>query len=118
SQKISSVNITLEVKNEPLLSVLKKIEAQTSFRFVYRKGELTALPTRTVKASTYTVEEALNLLLDDTGFSFRQVGDNVLILHNNISHEFAKLSLSDELISNDISIRGQVTDSKGLTLPG
>lgn len=118
SQKIGSVNITLEVKNEPLLSALKKIEAQTSFRFVYRKGELTALPSRTVRASTYTVEEALNLLLDNTGFSFRQVGDNVLILHNNISDDFVKLNLSDELIDSNIPVRGQVTDAKGLTLPG
>ena len=34
SQKISSVEVKLEIKNEALLAAFKKIEEQTPFRFV------------------------------------------------------------------------------------
>jgi TonB-linked SusC/RagA family outer membrane protein len=119
SQKISSVRINLELKNESLLNALKKIEAQTPFRFVYRKGELTAIPSRTISASNYTVEEALNLLFVNTEFSFKQVDNNVLILQDNISQKSVSLSLAKELSNKaDIVVRGQVTDSKGVSLPG
>jgi TonB-linked SusC/RagA family outer membrane protein len=119
SQKIGSVKINFEMQNETLIAALKKIEAQTPFRFVYRKGELTAVPLRTVNASTYTVEEALNLLLANTDFSFKQVENNVLILLGEDSDKSKKtVELSEYSVSLDIPIRGQVKDAKGVTLPG
>jgi len=119
SQKISSVRINLELKNESLLNALKKIEAQTPFRFVYRKGELTAIPSRTISASNYTVEEALNLLFVNTEFSFKQVENNVLILLEEGSGKLKRtVELSEYSASLDIPIRGQVKDNKGVTLPG
>ncbi|WP_411275426.1 carboxypeptidase-like regulatory domain-containing protein, partial [Daejeonella sp.] len=118
SQKISSVEVKLELKNEALLTAFKKIEEQTPFRFVYRKGELKAVPSRTISASTYTVEQALKLLLEDTGFSYKQVDNNVLILTNNSRFSQAIKTVEEDLSVADIPIQGQVTDSKGETLPG
>ncbi|HEY1009835.1 MAG TPA: carboxypeptidase-like regulatory domain-containing protein, partial [Daejeonella sp.] len=113
SQKISAVEVKLELKNETLLAAFKKIEQQTPFRFVYRKGDLISLPSKSITSSTYTVEEALNLLLANTEFSYRQIDNNVLIVTGQ--------SMPDQQqVDNfaDIPIRGQVTDTKGETLPG
>lgn len=118
SQKISKVEVRLELKNETLLTAFKKIEQQTPFRFVYRKGELMALPSRSISASTYTVEQALKLLLEDTNFSYKQVDNNVLILTNNSQFYQAIKTVEEDLSVADILVRGQVTDSKGETLPG
>ena len=115
SQKISSVEVRFELKNETLLSAFKKIEQQTPFRFVYRKGELTTLPPKNISASTYTVEEILNLLLDDTEFSYKQVNNNVLIQASNLQSSTVP-EMEDALA--DIQIKGQVTDTNGETLPG
>lgn len=118
SQKISSVEVRLELKNETLLSAFKKIEQQTPFRFVYRKGELMTLPSRNISQSTYTVEQALNMLLENTDFSYKQVDNNVLIqANNNQSLRLNKVEIEESAVA-DIVIRGQITDSKGETLPG
>jgi hypothetical protein len=117
SQKISSVEVRLELRNETLLTAFKKIEQQTPFRFVYRKGELVTLPTRTLSSSTYTVEQVLNMLLEDTDLSYNQVDNNVLIQTSTVRPE--RLDKSEEIVTTlaDI-IKGQVTDTRGETLPG
>ncbi|MDO8993671.1 MAG: carboxypeptidase-like regulatory domain-containing protein, partial [Daejeonella sp.] len=118
SQKIGSVEVRLELRNETLLSAFKKIEQQTPFRFVYRKGELMTLPSKNISQSTYTVEQVLNMLLENTHLSYKQVDNNVLIQSNN--NKPVKQIKTQENINfvADILIRGQVTDSKGETLPG
>jgi len=126
SQKISAVEVKLDLKNESLLTAFKKIEQQTPFRFVYRKGELMAIPSRSISASTYTVEQALNLLLEDTGFSYKQVDNNVLIMTRDNAvtmignSQFSQTGKPVEAAHSiaDIPIKGQVTDSKGEALPG
>ena len=82
SQEISKVQVRMELKNQSLSAAFKMIEKQTPFRFVYRKGELLSIPSRSITASTYTVEEALNLLLSNTNLTYKQVDQNLLILHN------------------------------------
>jgi len=118
SQKISSVEVRLELRNETLLTAFKKIEQQTTFRFVYRKGELMTLPSRNISASTYTVEQVLNMLLEDTDLSYKQVDNNVLIQTSiNQTEKFVK-SVESENALADIVIRGQISDTRGETLPG
>ncbi len=117
-QKISTVEIKFELKNETLLTAFKKIEQQTPFRFVYRKGELREIPSRSIAASSYTVEQALMLLLEDTGFSFKQVDNNVLIITTNSPFYQTDKTIETDHSVADIPIRGLVTDSNGETLPG
>lgn len=116
SQKLSSVEVKIELKNETLLSALKKIEQQTSFRFVYRKGELMAIPNRNIVASTYTVEEVLDLLFSNTNLSYKQVANNVLIKVK--SFELVPGRNNIDIQGADIPVKGRVTDSNGQALPG
>lgn len=118
SQKISSVEVKLELRNETLLSAFKKIEQQTSFRFVYRKGQLISIPSKNISESTYTVEQVLNMLLENTDLSYKQVDNNVLIQSNHNQSTKSVRVENDMDSAADIIIRGQVTDTKGETLPG
>ena len=117
SQSISKVEVKLELRNESLLTAFKKIEQQTSFRFVYRKGELITLPSKNLSASTYTVDQALNMLLKGTDLYFKQVDENILI-QSGINQVIQVLPEDNKQTLADITIRGQVTDSNGETLPG
>ena len=117
SQSISKVEVKLELRNESLLTAFKKIEQQTSFRFVYRKGELITLPSKNLSASTYTVDQALNMLLKGTDLYFKQVDENILI-QSGINQAIQVLPEDNKQTLADITIRGQVTDSNGETLPG
>ena len=118
SQKISSVEVRLELRNETLLSALKQIEKQTPFRFVYRKGELMTLPSRNISASTYTVEQVLNMLLEDTDLSYKQVDNNVLIQTKDSQLSGLVKSVEIDSPTAEIPISGQVIDTNGETLPG
>lgn len=116
SQKINNVIVKLELRNETMLSAFKKIEQQTPFRFVYRRGDLEPLPVKSINSMSLTVEQALNLLLSNTGLSYKQVNNNVLI----ISDE-EQLSTNRENVRSsekDVPVRGKVTDVSGESLPG
>jgi len=119
SQKIGKVEVTLELRDESLLTAFKKIERQTPFRFVYRKGEVMAVSSRSINASTYTVKQALDLLLDDTDFTYKQLGNNVLIV-TGVRQSLTDIdeSLESSLVRVDIPVRGQITDVRGEPLPG
>lgn len=78
-QKMSDYKVTIRLEDESLLAGLKKIEAQTNFRFYYRKSEIKEITDLNIAFSTRTVENTLYELLKNTDFSFRQVNNNILL---------------------------------------
>lgn len=78
-QKMSDHKVTFKLKDESLLSGIKKIEAQTKFRFYYRKSEVKEITDLNLSFSTRTVENTLYELLKNTDFSFRQIDNSILI---------------------------------------
>ncbi|WP_257656372.1 SusC/RagA family TonB-linked outer membrane protein [Parapedobacter lycopersici] len=119
SQKITQVEITFGLKHESLLAALKEIEQQTPFRFVYRMEDLSAVSSKGIGASTYTVKRALDLLLGSSGFSYKQMGNNILIKAT--GEKLAVRALHSPAADNtvaDITIKGRVSDSTGRALAG
>ena len=78
-QGMSNAKVTLELENEGLLVGIKKIEAQTTFRFFYRKADIKEITGLHLALSTRTVEKTLLELLKNTDFSFRQIDNNILL---------------------------------------
>lgn len=78
-QRLSNHTITIRLENENLLSGLKKIEAQTSFRFYYRKAEVSEIVGLNLSDEMRTVENTLYELLKNTDFTFRQINNNILL---------------------------------------
>ncbi|MCC8426491.1 outer membrane beta-barrel family protein [Mucilaginibacter sp. UR6-11] len=78
-QDMSSYQVTIKLENESLLTGLKKIEAQTSFRFYYRKADIGMINGLNMTLNTRPVEDVLNNLLKNTDLSFRQIDNKILL---------------------------------------
>ena len=78
-QDMTVEKVVVGLKQESLEAAMKQIEQQTTLRFFYRKADVKALPALTLAADRRTIEQTLFELLQNTGFSFRQVDQNILI---------------------------------------
>jgi TonB-linked SusC/RagA family outer membrane protein len=72
--------VVLELKGETLESALKKIEKQTSIRFVYRNEEVKSVTNINLQKAQRTVEETLNIILQNTSLTFKQIKKSILIV--------------------------------------
>lgn len=78
-QEMSDAKVTFKLEDEDLLSGIKKIEAQTAFRFYYRKADIKKITGINLALNTRTVEKTLYELLKNSDFSFRQINNNILL---------------------------------------
>lgn len=78
-QDMSDAKVTFKLEDEDLLSGIKKIEAQTAFRFYYRKADIKEITGINLALNTRTVEKTLYELLKNSDFSFRQINNNILL---------------------------------------
>lgn len=105
--------VTLELKDETLESALKKIEKQTSLRFVYRNEEVKDVKNLTLPKAERTVEETLSILLKNTSLTFKQMKKNILIVKIDESSLDVPAS-----VTPDHTVEGKVTDDTGEALAG
>jgi hypothetical protein len=96
-QRISDHNVTLKLEKESLLTGLKKIEAQTIFRFYYRKAELRQITELNIALGTRTVENTLYEMLKNTDFTFRQIDNNILLE----KHQQAEYTIKGRILGPD-----------------
>lgn len=79
SQSMRDYKVSLKLEDESLLTGIKRIEEQSIFRFYYRKSEIKRITDLNIAFRTRTVENTLYELLKNTGFSFRQINNNILL---------------------------------------
>jgi TonB-linked SusC/RagA family outer membrane protein len=78
-QDINKVVISLELKDESLLSALDKIQRLTPFTFAYNKREVKRIQNLTLAGSNRTVNKTLAILLLNTDLRYEQVGNTIVI---------------------------------------
>lgn len=110
AQRTTQVDITMELKNESLLSAIKKIEQQTNFRFVFRNNDIKGLSNLNVPLDTRSVKATLNLILGANGLTFTEVNNKILLARAETYNLSAELA--------DVKITGVVLDDEGKPLPG
>lgn len=79
AQDMTKETITIGLKDENAIDVIKKIEAQTNCRFYYRSAELKSLEHLYLSSEKRTVEETLKEMFQNTFFSFRQADQHILL---------------------------------------
>lgn len=121
AQKMSEVKVSLSVKEEKLEKVLKLVEAQTLFRFIYNTDQVKKAAAVTVSVSNASVKQVLTEVLVPLHFSFEQTGTRILLKAEANRQEPALapeaaywLPPADTLIS----VKGQVSDGAGNALSG
>lgn len=130
SQDMAIEKVSVALSGEPLINAIKKIEKQTSLRFLYQKSEIRSFNYLNLPLENRTIEETLYELLKNTNLSFRQIDQSILIkgekqipvIKRKISgtvlssdtHEAIKFASVAIIRKSDLQIVGQsVTDLNG-----
>jgi TonB-linked SusC/RagA family outer membrane protein len=110
AQSAQQVLVTMELKQETITTAIKKIEQNSSFRFLYRNDELKNLKPVSIPLEERSVKETLDMILKGTGLTYNQVGDKILI------SKLPSTVLTGQ--AKDVRLTGIITDEIGNPLPG
>jgi len=77
---ITTEKVTLGLNDESLETAINKIEQQTTFRFFYHEEDIKPLVHLNLAEGTRTVEQTLEILLQNTFLSFREMENNILLV--------------------------------------
>ncbi|HEY0669224.1 MAG TPA: TonB-dependent receptor [Sphingobacteriaceae bacterium] len=103
--------ISISQRNVPLQKVFKEIKAQSGYTFVYTSQTLQQSAPVNVNVSDVTLEEALNACFKGQLLTYT-------IQHKTIIVQKKELSDIENQAVQQATIRGKVTDEKGLPMPG
>jgi TonB-linked SusC/RagA family outer membrane protein len=101
--------LSMKVNNEPLEKVLKFIEDESEFFFLYNKDLIDVEQKVSVNVKDETIQSILNEVLTGKNINF-SVFDRQIVLTN--------IDLINELIAQQKTVSGKVTDSNNQPLPG
>jgi len=124
SQDIYKVQINLELKNESLINAFKKIEAGSSFYFMYRDEDVKNINNLNIPYSKQSIADFLKLILAHTSLSFKQVDQRILINHKNSQNstnqpETTNYSQkSSDVFEDSVVSSGLVTNGNGEPMEG
>ncbi|MCD0488977.1 TonB-dependent receptor [Pedobacter sp. MC2016-14] len=110
AQGAAEVKLTMELKNESILSAIKKIEQQTSFRFIYRSSDIKDVQRINLPLEQRSLAETLNLILKGNGLSYSEINQKILVAKN-----VPPAAAAEPM---DTRVTGMVADQDGLPLPG
>ncbi len=103
-------NLGLKLENTSVEQVLKKIEEQSKFYFLYRSDLLKELPPVSIQVKDAKLEDILDKILVPNGFSY-EIDDRVVVIKK--ASEGAGATLIQQSL-----ISGTVKDKDGEPLPG
>jgi len=129
AQDINKVFITLELKDESLVSALEKIQKLSPFSFAYNRKEIRHVQNLNLAYNSRSVKGTLDLLLRGTTLQFEQVGSTIVIsstrknkpaltadqLHE-MQNAFLLTDITDAIKTHQVT--GTVTNEKGEPLSG
>ncbi|MBX3254483.1 MAG: TonB-dependent receptor [Chitinophagaceae bacterium] len=115
-QSLEGTTIQLELKNESLKKVFKKIENKTTFRFAYNNRQIEGYDPVNLSPGSYSVRNVIETALTGTRLGFRLVKNNIIIFET----EDPSGSSNEEAVSvmADGAIRGKVINEKGEPVGG
>jgi TonB-linked SusC/RagA family outer membrane protein len=91
--------------------VLKAIEGQSEFNFLYRSDHLKKIPHVNLDIEEALLEEVLNQVITPHGFDY-EIDDRVVVIKK------VEKTFTEEQVLQEKTISGKVTDSSGAPLPG
>ncbi|HEY1166672.1 MAG TPA: STN domain-containing protein, partial [Chitinophaga sp.] len=72
--------VTLKQENKSIKQLFKKITQQTNYRFIYQEDAASLDKLVTVDVQQKPVSEVLEMALNNTGFSFRMMNDDLIVI--------------------------------------
>lgn len=100
--------ISLKAKRTEIGSVLRAIEKQTSYRFLYNNNLQDIREKVTVDVKNAELTEVLDVILDKTRLLYQSMGNNLIVIKEN----------PNAMDRVDVVVRGRVTGEAGAPLAG
>jgi TonB-linked SusC/RagA family outer membrane protein len=100
--------MSMTVKHEKVLDVLKKIEQNSELKFFFSPKTINLDRRVTLKVNNQSVNQILESLFEGTNVSYKQVDDTIIL--RNLTGKAKQ--------NNERKITGVVTDENGESLPG
>ena len=102
---------SLNEKNVSVKEVLNLIEKQSGYRFFYEDEKLNVDEKFNISIENSTIEEVLGQIFKQTGIEYKVMENNFIVLRERTRNEL-------DLLQQQKTITGKVTDSSGYPLPG
>lgn len=103
--------IKLNLKNVPLKQALRALEAQGSYRFVYKDEILPKEANVSIRVQNASVREVLDKMLENTSLSYKQLNDQLIVITKDNSDYGASAPLAK-------TVSGRVVNEQGVPLAG
>ena len=113
--------ISLDLKTVSISEVLKSIESQSEFVFIYENDAIKLDKTVSIIANESSVDQILSKILRDTGINYEIVDKQIIITRNSELKDLPVLNSKLNAESQQPQrkkISGFVRDEKGQSLPG
>lgn len=104
--------VTLHIKNSTLETVLKAIEKQSGYHFLYDKLDMPENGQISVEVSNVPVEEALDQIFTDQPLTYKIFRKTIVVKRKKELKNIIPAAVQQH------TVRGNVTDENGLPLPG
>lgn len=98
--------VSFAIRNAPLIEVIRSIEKQTDYLFVYDKNKIDLTRKVDIVAQNRPVAEVLSGLFTNTNVTYATEGNNIILLPKG------------EIQQRKITVQGRITDTSGASLPG
>ena len=115
-QTIDKEFVTIELQNDSLVEMVRKIEAQSTLRFIYLPEQLSKYGSVTLSRGKRTIRETLNLALIGTGLAYEESGKYV-VLKDTKEVAGVRSVVSQPVLSASL-VKGKVTDKDGQGIVG
>ena len=102
-------NLVLRLENSSIEQVLKKIEEQSKFYFLYRSDLLKDIPAVSIQVKDAKLEDILDKILVPNGFSY-EIEDRVVVIK--------KATVAPIPVEQQKGVSGTVKDKNGESIPG
>jgi TonB-linked SusC/RagA family outer membrane protein len=103
-------HLSLKAEKESVNNILKLIEEQTEFRFMYNANNINVERKVDINCDSKSITEILDMLFRETDIKYRSFNNNYVL--------FTDTERSTESYQQQKSVTGKVTDSSGASLPG
>jgi TonB-dependent starch-binding outer membrane protein SusC len=114
---VKLTRVTLSVTKAPLTSFIRKVEAQTPFRFTFDEQPALTKTSISITARDESLENVLARVAATTHLEFKQVNNNIHVRLRRPAGPEANLFASNTPVAV-LMVTGKVSDEKGEGLPG
>ncbi len=113
-QDLSKIRISIELKNVPMKTALKRIEGATDLSFSFRTADIASIRNVSYAAEDISVDKLLNALFERTGLQYEVVNSNIII-SKTLLPALEEPARTDAVFEG--GIRGRVVNSRGEPIP-